>query len=96
MTLTLSVDARLARVTTIVVSIARLHAVSCDFAPTDSLVDGGMTSVAMVELMLAVEREFDLMIPDKELSADNFLSIAALDALLARLDANSCGGRQSQ
>lgn len=85
MTLTHSADARLDRVATIVVSIARQHAANCDLAPTDSLIDGGMTSVAMVDLMLAVEREFNLTIPDKELSAENFSSIAALDALLARL-----------
>src|SRR5690242_7485030 len=49
------------------------------------LVDIGMTSVDMVSLMLAVEAEFDLMIPSTEITPQNFRSIAAIDALVARL-----------
>ena len=45
----------------------------------------GMSSIKMVNLMLAVEAEFDLSIPQSEITPDNFLSIASIEALLARL-----------
>jgi acyl carrier protein len=50
------------------------------------LVDVGMTSVDMVSLMLAVEAEFDLQIPSAEITPQNFRSIAAIDALICRLN----------
>ena len=49
------------------------------------LVDIGMTSVDLVSLMLAVEAEFDLMIPSTDITPQNFRSIAAIDALVSRL-----------
>jgi acyl carrier protein len=51
----------------------------------DDLREVGLTSLDMVNLMLAVEAEFDLKIPDAEMTLRNFRSIAAIDALLAPL-----------
>ena len=45
----------------------------------------GLTSMAMVKLMLAVEVEFDISIPDADLHPDNFRSIEAVEALVGRL-----------
>jgi acyl carrier protein len=57
-----------------------------DPIPIDrDLVDIGMTSVDMVSLMLAVEAAFDVMIPATDITPQNFRSIAAIDALVARL-----------
>jgi acyl carrier protein len=50
-----------------------------------NLYDAGLTSMAMVKLMLAVEVEFDISIPDGDLHPDNFRSIAAVEKLVARL-----------
>jgi acyl carrier protein len=50
------------------------------------LLEIGMTSVDMVNLMLAVEAEFDVMIPSGDITPENFRSIAAIDALVSRLD----------
>jgi acyl carrier protein len=50
----------------------------------DDLYNAGLTSMAMVKLMLAVEVEFDISIPDADLLPDNFRSIAAIEALVAR------------
>jgi acyl carrier protein len=44
-----------------------------------------MTSMAMVDLMLAVEAEFDVTIPQREMTPANFRSITCLAQLLARL-----------
>jgi acyl carrier protein len=49
------------------------------------LYGAGLTSMAMVKLMLAVEVEFDVSIPDEDLHPDNFRSIAAIEALVGRL-----------
>lgn len=45
----------------------------------------GMSSIKMVNLMLAVEGEFDLSIPQGDITPENFRSIASIEALLARL-----------
>ena len=55
-------------------------------SPRDAdLYDAGLTSMAMVKLMLAVEVAFDIAIPDADLHPDNFRSVAAVEALVARL-----------
>jgi acyl carrier protein len=54
-------------------------------ADDTDLYDAGLTSMAMVKLMRAVEVEFDVSIPDEDLHPDNFRSIAAVEALIARL-----------
>jgi acyl carrier protein len=47
----------------------------------------GMSSIKMVNLMLAVELEFDLTIPQNEITPDNFRSVASIEAMLTRLSA---------
>lgn len=51
----------------------------------DDLSASGLTSLDMVNLMLAVEAEFDVKIPDREMIPANFRSIARIDALLGAL-----------
>jgi acyl carrier protein len=48
------------------------------------LYDVGLTSMAMVKLMLAVEVAFDISIPDADLHPDNFRSVGAVEALVIR------------
>jgi len=45
----------------------------------------GMSSIKMVSLMLAVEVEFDLTIPQGDITPDNFRSVASVEALLQKL-----------
>ena len=45
----------------------------------------GMSSIKMVSLMLAVEVEFDLTIPQGDITPDNFRSVSSVETLLARL-----------
>ena len=45
----------------------------------------GMSSIKMVNLMLAVETEFALTIPQGDITPDNFRSVATIEALLVRL-----------
>ena len=53
--------------------------------PDGRLSELGMSSIKMVSLMLAVESEFDLTIPQADITPDNFRSVASVEALLARL-----------
>jgi|HubBroStandDraft_1064217.scaffolds.fasta_scaffold02767_6 acyl carrier protein len=45
----------------------------------------GVSSVAMVHLMLAVEAEFDISIPQNDITPDNFRSVLTVEALVQRL-----------
>lgn len=49
------------------------------------LSDLGISSIKMVSLMLAVETEFNLMIPQSEITPKNFDSIGDMEALVERL-----------
>jgi acyl carrier protein len=53
--------------------------------PEARLTDLGMTSIKMVNLMLAVEAEFAVTIPQGDITPDNFRSVATIEALLQRL-----------
>lgn len=45
----------------------------------------GMSSLKMVNLMLSVEVEFNVTIPQNDITPDNFRSVASVEALLLRL-----------
>ena len=54
--------------------------------PIDArLADLGMSSIKMVNLMLSVETEFDLSIPQAEINPENFASIASMEAMIRKL-----------
>jgi acyl carrier protein len=48
------------------------------------LSDLGIASLKMVNLMLAVELEFDIAIPQSDITPENFHSVAAIEALVVR------------
>lgn len=73
------------RLSSIVAQIAAQNQLSQTIAMNDHLVDSGMTSMAMVDLMLAVEAEFDITIPQREMTPTNFQSIASLAHMLAKI-----------
>ena len=45
----------------------------------------GMSSMKMINLMLAIEVEFDLSIPQTEITPENFDSIASVETLVVKL-----------
>ena len=54
--------------------------------PIDArLADLGMSSLKMVNLMLSLEVQFDLAIPQAEITPQNFDSIVSVEALVLRL-----------
>ena len=51
--------------------------------PVDrQLSDLGVSSLKMVNLMLAVELEFDIAIPQSDITPENFHSVAAIQAMV--------------
>jgi acyl carrier protein len=51
----------------------------------DDLSESGLSSLDLVNLMLAVEAEFDLKIPDRDMRPTNFRTIISIDALITRI-----------
>jgi acyl carrier protein len=51
----------------------------------DVLSECGLSSLDLVNLMLAVETEFDIKIPDRDMTPSNFRSIAQIDKLVGAL-----------
>lgn len=57
-----------------------------DRFPVDQrLSDLGMSSIKLVSLMLAVEAEFKIEIPQAEMTPENFHSVISIQALLERI-----------
>ena len=51
----------------------------------------GMSSMKMINLMLAIEVEFDLSIPQTEITPENFDSIASVENLVVKLLGSASG-----
>lgn len=70
------------RLLALVKSILKQNAIAADLEPATLLVDVGLTSMDMVNLMLAVEAEFDFTIPQPDITPENFQSVATLERLV--------------
>jgi len=74
---------------------SKLDSLAREFAPAlpdnparareSDLHEAGLTSMATVKLMLAIEAAYNVAIPDADLTPENFRSIASIEALLERL-----------
>ena len=51
----------------------------------DDLRAAGLTSLDMVNLVLSLEAEFNLQIPEKAITPANFRSVSSIDLLLSTL-----------
>jgi acyl carrier protein len=54
------------------------------FPVEQQLSDLGISSLKMVNLMLAVELEFDIAMPQSDITPENFHSVAAIQTLVVR------------
>jgi acyl carrier protein len=70
------------RITRLVNGILEQNSLSLNVAPAARLVDIGLTSMDMVNLMLGVEAEFDFTIPQSEITPENFQSIETLQRMV--------------
>jgi acyl carrier protein len=53
--------------------------------PQDDLREAGLTSLDMVSLVLSVESEFGIKVPERDITSTNFRSIVTIETLVARL-----------
>ena len=70
------------RLLALVKSILKQNAMAAEVDPATLLVDVGLTSMDMVNLMLSVEAEFDFTIPQGEITPENFQSVDTLTRLV--------------
>jgi acyl carrier protein len=66
----------------LVAAILEQNAIAVELDPQSRLVDVGLTSMDMVNLMLGVEAEFDFTIPQSEITPENFQSIRTLELMV--------------
>ena len=73
------------RVTQLVRQIMAKRSIDRSVGYDDVLSECGLSSLDLVNLMLAVETEFDIKIPDRDMTPSNFRSIAQIDKLVGAL-----------
>jgi acyl carrier protein len=79
-----SVDADIRnRIVTVVKGILDQNAIAAEVTADAHLVDIGLTSMDMVNLMLGVEGEFDFTIPQDKITPEHFQSVATLERMVA-------------
>jgi acyl carrier protein len=71
------------RITAIVCRMLLKRGVAAVPGVADNLRDAGLTSLDMVNLMLAIEAEFDIEIPQSAMTPDNFDTVGAMDVLIS-------------
>ncbi len=71
------------RILALVKAILQQNAIKAEVQADSALVDVGLTSMDMVNLMLAIEAEFDFTIPQDEITPENFQSVETLEAMIA-------------
>ena len=70
------------RIHALIKAILEQNAITAEVHPESRLVDVGLTSMDMVNLMLGVEAEFDFTIPQAEITPENFQSIKTLQRMI--------------
>ena len=77
------------RIAELVRQLLAKRAIDRTVGDDDELGDNGLSSLDIVNLMLAVESEFDLSIPERDMRPANFRTIARIEALVASLTEQS-------
>ena len=70
------------RILALVKDILVQNSITADVGAESRLVDIGLTSMDMVNLMLSVEAEFDFTIPQGEITPENFQSVKTLELMI--------------
>jgi acyl carrier protein len=78
---TVNIDVQ-GRIFALVELILEQNSIAVEVYPESRLVDVGLTSMDMVNLMLGVEAEFDMTIPQSEITPENFQSVRTLELMI--------------
>jgi acyl carrier protein len=77
-------NATLARIRTVLQKHGRLGKDALQLSENDDLYAAGMTSLASVNVMLALETEFGVEFPDQMLNRSMFITVGAIEAALQK------------
>ena len=72
------------RILALVKAIIEQNSIASEVQPETRLVDAGLTSMDMVNLMLGVEAEFDFTISQAEITPENFQSVETLERMVTK------------
>jgi acyl carrier protein len=70
------------RILALVKAILEHNSIAFEVDSESRLVDVGLTSMDMVNLMLGAEAEFDFTIPQSEITPENFQSVKTLELMI--------------
>jgi acyl carrier protein len=73
------------RVLSVIRSILKQNDITADVHAETQLVDIGLDSMGMVALMLGVEAEFNMTLPQPEITPENFESVRSLETMILKL-----------
>jgi acyl carrier protein len=83
--MSMGIEASSTAVADVVRRILEARAITQPVRPQDDLREVGLTSLDMVSLVLSVESEFGIKVPEREITPANFRSIATIETLVGRL-----------
>jgi acyl carrier protein len=83
--MSMEIEASSIAVADVVRRILEARAITQPVRPHDDLREVGLTSLDMVSLVLSVEAEFGIKVPEREITPANFRSIATIETLVDRL-----------
>ena len=72
------------RLLALVTTILRESSIVVDVSPGSRLFDTGLTSMDMVKLMLEIEAEFDLTIPQADITPKNFETVDTIERMIVK------------
>ncbi len=72
-------------VISLVMSVLKQIRPAANVLPDSRLADAGYSSLDMVNIMLGIEAAFDVMIPQEDISPENFTSAASIAEMILRL-----------
>lgn len=72
------------RLLALVRAILDQNSIIVEISPESRLVDAGLNSMDMVNLMLSVEAEFNVTLPQSEITPDNFRSVQTIKQMIER------------
>jgi acyl carrier protein len=75
------------RTQAVVAKLLARRSICLKLTPESDLKESGLTSLDMVTLMLAIECEYDITIPQSAMTPENFQSIVSIDSLVTALRA---------
>ncbi len=73
------------RVSAVVQRLLAQRAIGRSVGPQDDLRQAGLTSLDMINLVLSVEGEFGVTVPEESINPQNFRSIDAISRLVTSL-----------